>query len=120
MLGDKGVVKRRKPGREYLYSPRARRERAGQSAMDKAVQTFFDGSLEKAVSSYLARRSVALTDEERQRLKKMIDGDRPGKRYSHLFNGDEAAAIGKLPVFDMGSTGLRLAAGAEVPRKNAG
>ena len=73
ILARKGLVARRKAGREYLYRPKAPRRRTGQSAMHKVVQTFFDGSLEQALGAYLAGRSVKLTKEQRERLHEMID-----------------------------------------------
>ncbi len=73
ILTDKDLVKRRKQGREYLYGAKPKRTCAGKSAMQRVVQTFFDGSLEKAVSVYLAGQQGGLTDEQRERLHKMID-----------------------------------------------
>lgn len=73
ILGDKGLVKRRKTGREFCYGPRTERIRAGQSALQRVVQTFFDGSLENAVGAYLAQRNAKVSDEELQRLRKMIE-----------------------------------------------
>lgn len=73
ILTDKGLIKRRKEGREYLYSPRPLRATAGLSAMQRVVRTFFDGSLEQAVGAYLAARDVTLTDEQHQRLQQLID-----------------------------------------------
>ncbi|MFP4216717.1 MAG: BlaI/MecI/CopY family transcriptional regulator [Phycisphaerae bacterium] len=73
ILGGKGLVKRRKQGLEYIYSPRPQRTRAGRSAMQRVVQTFFDGSLEQAVGAYLSDRKAKLSDEEIQRLHQMID-----------------------------------------------
>lgn len=73
ILDGKGMIKRKKLGREHIYSPRPRRTRAGQSAMQRVVQTFFDGSLEQAVGAYLADRKAELSEEERQRLHAMID-----------------------------------------------
>ncbi|MEX0652566.1 MAG: BlaI/MecI/CopY family transcriptional regulator [Phycisphaeraceae bacterium] len=76
ILDRKGLLARRKVGREYLYRAKAPRRRTGQSAMQKVVQTFFDGSVEQAFGAYLAGRNVKLTDEQRQRLHQMIDDAR--------------------------------------------
>ena len=73
ILDGKGLIKRRKQGLEYIYSPRPQRTKAGRSAMQRVVQTFFDGSLEQAVGAYLADRNAKLSDEERKRLHQMID-----------------------------------------------
>ncbi len=73
ILGDKGLVKRRKAGREHVYSPRAERVRVGRSALQRVLETFFDGSLENAVGAYLAQKNAGVSEEELQRLKKMIE-----------------------------------------------
>lgn len=73
ILDGKGLIKRRKQGLEYIYSPRPQRARAGRSAMQRVVQTFFDGSFEQAVGAYLAGHKAKLTAEERKRLHQLID-----------------------------------------------
>lgn len=80
ILMDKGMVRRKKQGREYIYRAKPARSRAGQSAMQRVVQTFFDGSLEKAVSSYLAQRNVELSDQEHRRLRQLLDEARNDNR----------------------------------------
>lgn len=80
ILGDKGLVKRKKEGREYLYSPRAERTRTGQSALRRVVETFFGGSLENAVGAYLSQKNAGVSDKELRRLKKMIEeAEREGR-----------------------------------------
>ena len=73
ILDGKGLIKRRKQGLEYIYSPRPQRSRAGRSAMQRVVQTFLDGSLEQAVGAYLSDRKAQLSEDERKRLHQMID-----------------------------------------------
>jgi BlaI family transcriptional regulator, penicillinase repressor len=73
ILGDKGLVKRRKIGREYCYEPRTERTREGRSALRRVLQTFFDGSLENAVGAYLAQKNAGVSEEELQRLRHMIE-----------------------------------------------
>ena len=72
-LDDKGLIKRRKSGREFLYSPKPQRRRAGRSAMHKVIQTFFDGSIENAMGAYLADRKVKLTEQQREALHALIE-----------------------------------------------
>ena len=73
ILDGKGLIKRRKEGREYRYSPRTQRRRAGRSAMHKVLETFFDGSLESAMGAYLADRNVKLTRQQRDALHALIE-----------------------------------------------
>ncbi|MEX2380794.1 MAG: BlaI/MecI/CopY family transcriptional regulator [Opitutales bacterium] len=73
ILDEKGLVKRRKEGRGFAYSPKAPRTRAGSRNMRKVIQTFFDGSIAKAIGACLADNRTRLTPEERQRLHRLID-----------------------------------------------
>lgn len=73
ILDSKGVIKRRKQGLEYIYSPRPQRIRVGRSAMQRVVHTFFGGSLERAMGAYLSDRKAKLSDEECERLHQVID-----------------------------------------------
>ncbi len=72
ILEEKGHLKHSKRGREFVYQPVRKRERAGQSALLRVLQTFFDGSLEKAVASHLADPGSEISPEELQRLSALI------------------------------------------------
>lgn len=72
ILEEKGHVKHTKRGREFVYQPTRRRERAGQSAFQRVLQTFFEGSLEKAVAAHLADPGAEISPEELQRLSSLI------------------------------------------------
>ena len=70
ILRDKGFLKRRKQGREFIYAPRKARQKAGNHALKHVVETFFDGSLASALAAQLASRKADLSDEE---LKEMVE-----------------------------------------------
>jgi predicted transcriptional regulator len=72
ILEEKGHLKHSERGREYVYQPIQPRLRAGRSAFRRVLQTFFDGSLEKAVAAHLADNSSPLTTDELKRLAKLI------------------------------------------------
>jgi predicted transcriptional regulator len=72
ILEEKGHLKHTKRGREFVYQPTRRRERAGQSALLRVVQTFFEGSLEKAVAAHLADPGAEVSPKELQRLSALI------------------------------------------------
>jgi predicted transcriptional regulator len=72
ILEEKGHLKHTKRGREFVYQPTRRRERAGQSALLRVVQTFFEGSLEKAVAAHLADPGADVSPKELQRLSALI------------------------------------------------
>src|SRR3982751_4137565 len=53
ILEEKGHLTHRKQGLMYIYQPSRPRGRAGRSAFQRVLQTFFDGSLEQAVAAHL-------------------------------------------------------------------
>jgi BlaI family transcriptional regulator, penicillinase repressor len=72
ILEDKGHLKHRQEGLAYVYLPSRPRAQAGRSALRRVLQTFFDGSLEKAVAAHLIDSGEALSPEELQRLADLI------------------------------------------------
>ena len=72
ILEDKGQLTHSKSGREFVYQPTESREQVGRSVLDRAVETFFGGSLEKALVSYLGDPKADLTTEELDELEKII------------------------------------------------
>ena len=72
ILEEKGHLKHVQQGREYLYQPSRPRLRAGKSALQRVLQTFFDGSLEQAVAAHLADSATNLTADELARLADLI------------------------------------------------
>ncbi len=73
ILEEKGHLKRRENGREVVYSPRESRVKAGRSAFQNVLQTFFGGSLEEALAAHLHSRKDQVGDEERERLIALIE-----------------------------------------------
>ncbi len=72
ILEDKGHLRHRKNGREYVYQPTKARKRAGRSALQRVISTFFDGSLEQAVAAHLSDPRAKLTPRQRRRLADLI------------------------------------------------
>jgi predicted transcriptional regulator len=73
ILEEKGLLKRRESGREVVYQPRETRAKAGRSAFQRVLETFFGGSLEDALVSHLVSRKTPVTKEERERLTALIN-----------------------------------------------
>ena len=73
ILEEKGHLNRREQGREIVYSPRESKGRAGRTAFQRVLETFFGGSLEDALSAHLLSRKNKVTSEERDRLVKLIE-----------------------------------------------
>jgi predicted transcriptional regulator len=72
ILEEKGYLRRR-DGREVVYLPKQSKEKAGRSAFEKVLETFFGGSLEEALSSHLLSRKDGVSAEERDRLVNLIE-----------------------------------------------
>src|SRR5690242_21147664 len=54
VLEGKGLVRHEQEGKRYLYRPTQPRSTAARSALKGVVQTFFSGSLERAVRTFLS------------------------------------------------------------------
>ncbi len=72
ILEEKGHLVHKKKGREFIYQPTRARTRAGLSALRRVVQTFFEGSLEKAVAVHLSDPKSDLSEGELKRLADLI------------------------------------------------
>ncbi len=73
ILEQKGQVRHVVEGNRYLYSPTVSADRARRSAMRSLLQTFFEGSPEKAVAALLDMSRSELTTQELDRLSHLID-----------------------------------------------
>lgn len=73
ILVRKGFLDVEEDGPRYLYKPNRPRIEAGRTAMEHVLQTFFDGSVEKAVAALLEPRDIHLSESEIDRLKALID-----------------------------------------------
>ena len=72
ILEQKGQLKHRSEQGRYIYAPTRRRSKAGRSALVRVLETFYEGSLEKAVAALLSSDS-RLSAEELQRLSELIE-----------------------------------------------
>jgi len=73
VLEEKGHLKHKKDGARYIYLPTRSRHHAGRSAIRRVLQTFYDGSTEKAVAALLDASDSKLSPEELDRLARLIE-----------------------------------------------
>jgi len=76
MLGqlvEKGVLKYRQEGKRYLYRPAVPKEKARRSALRSLLSTFFAGEPLDAMAALLDVSAKDLTDEDLQRMKRLIE-----------------------------------------------
>ena len=72
ILEQKGHLRHRKDGARYVYSAIRPRREAARSALRRLLDTFFDGSPERAVATLLDVADKRLGDDELNRLAEMI------------------------------------------------
>ena len=71
ILEEKGHLKHTQNGLTFVFAPRQARDRAARSAFSRLLETFFEGSLEKAVACHLSDAG-SLSPEELDRLADLI------------------------------------------------
>src|ERR1044071_1120184 len=72
ILENKGHLRHKKRGREFVYAPTRQRGRTGKSALSRVLETFFNGSLEQAVAAHLMDPKTELPPDELERLSALI------------------------------------------------
>ena len=72
VLEEKGHVRHEEEGLRYVYIPWVPREVARRSALRHVVETFFEGSTEKAVAALLGGEGWRISSEELDRLSALI------------------------------------------------
>jgi BlaI family penicillinase repressor len=80
VLETKGHVRHEEQGLRYIYMPTAPRHAVRQSAMRHLIETFFEGSAEKMLSTLLGSEGAKLSEEELDRLAKLIEKARKAGR----------------------------------------
>ena len=72
VLEEKGHVRHEEDGVRYIYMPAVTRTAARRSALRHLVDTFFEGSTEKAVAALLGGEASRVSEEELERLAALI------------------------------------------------
>ncbi len=72
VLEQKGHVTHEQDGLKFVYTPVVTRHAARKSALRHVIETFFDGSPEKAVAALLGGEATKLSDEQLDRIADLI------------------------------------------------
>ena len=72
VLEQKGHVHHEEDGVRFVYTPVVARQAARKSALRHVIETFFDGSPEKAVAALLGGDAAKLTDDQLERIAGLI------------------------------------------------
>lgn len=73
VLEEKGHLKHKQIDKRYVFLPTVPRDNARRSALRHLLKTFFDGSREKMVAALLNDAPASLSDEELDRMAKLIE-----------------------------------------------
>ncbi len=73
ILVSKGHLKQRPEGRSLLYSAVRTRRRAAKTALSRLLDTFYEGSVEEAVSGMLNLKDHNLSADELDRIADLIE-----------------------------------------------
>jgi len=76
VLQNKGQVRHVLQDMKYVWLPTVPREKARRSALQNVLETFFEGSPEKAVAALLDMSKTDLSDAELERLSRLITESR--------------------------------------------
>ena len=78
VLEEKGHVRHEEHGLKYVYMPVVPRHAARRSAISHLVNTFFEGSHAGLVAALLGSDAARLSDEELERIARLIKRARKG------------------------------------------
>src|SRR5215218_10411694 len=73
ILEEKGHVRHTEDGPRYVFAPVVERDTARRSAVSHLLRTFFDGSVEQAMTALLDATDRKLSREEGDRLGRLIE-----------------------------------------------
>ena len=73
VLESKGHVRHEEHGLRYIYMPTVPRHAVRYSALRHLLETFFEGSAEKMLSTLLGGEGAKLSEEELDRLAQLIE-----------------------------------------------
>lgn len=80
VLEEKGHVRHEEIGLRFVYLPTVPRHTARKSALNHLVDTFFDGSHAKVVTTLLGSDASRLSDDELDRIAGLIEAARKAQR----------------------------------------
>jgi len=80
VLEGKGHVRHEEEGLRYVYMPTVPRHAVRHSALRHLLDTFFEGSAEKLLSTLLGSEGGKLSNDELERLALLIEKARKGGR----------------------------------------
>ena len=87
ILEEKGQVRHTLVGKGYVYSPTESWTAVSKSAIEQVVESFFGGSVEKAVATLLSSQKTRPSEDELSRLEQMIQQARADEQNDGKTDG---------------------------------
>ena len=73
ILEEKGHIVHIQDGKRFVYKPAVEKQEAAKSALNQVVNTFFGGSIEGVVRTFLSSEESQLKSEDLDRLSALIE-----------------------------------------------
>lgn len=73
IMEEKGHIRHREDGKRYVYLAAESHQDAAKSALQNVMETFFAGSLEGVVRTFLSSQEAKLSKDELDQLSALID-----------------------------------------------
>jgi predicted transcriptional regulator len=81
ILVRKGFLEHKKSGRKYLYTPTMPQEKASKLAVRSLLQTYFNNSIQEAVTGLIHADGNKLTDQDYEHLINLIKRAKDEERH---------------------------------------
>lgn len=78
-LAEKGMLRRVKEGRAYIYSPAVAQDKTAGSLLQSLVRRLYDGATGRAIAQLLETEE-GVDDDELERLEQLIRAKREGRK----------------------------------------
>ena len=79
ILEDKGHVVHKRVGRENVYRAKQPKQRVAKKALSSLLDVFFEGCIDNALATHLAKPGVDISDEQFERMLKLIEDARESR-----------------------------------------
>ena len=73
LLQDKGLIRYDRQGAKHIYEPVVPREEMAKNVISNVIDNFFGGSVERVVATLIEPGSGALSEDQLDRLSKLIE-----------------------------------------------
>jgi len=92
ILEEKGYLKHEEEGRKYIYKPVIPKKKAIKNAIDRLLNTFFNNSVEEAITALLEFDQENLNESDLDRLNEMIEKISETGLGAHIVDGPTGPA----------------------------